>query len=700
MTFPARDALFDLTPSGELRPTSGPFAALPDARTPHGAGDAGEPLFPAAAPLAPQNGIEHQAMAATQPLPSQPGPAAQTPRGVTPAGMTILHDPRFRAAQQAMQFGAWPQVVEKLRGLRANLPADCPDAEMLDALLGEAALKADLMQQWTGKIKGRRLTVGQAWLLRRSLPFFLVLALFLSGVVFYQNLIAPSRQVVAMARANQSLVDEATGLLQAGNYEEAKAIYAGVLARDPGFLPARQGMEEARRQMNMAVTYDIARQVADAGNVPRALKLLAGIQRASPAFRDVDAQIVRLQGLMQVGQLFAAAEKSFAQHRWLEAVRGYEQVALAADYQPETLALHLNEAYLYAGQDLLARTPAEGAGPQEARAYLRKAQSAGVQPEVAATALDRLDNYFKGERAVKNGDLLDAVNLWRGVYDENPAFLGGALAEQLYRLYLTLGDTAAAGGSPDYARELYQLAAGLRVADTGEAQARLAGTPTATPTPEPTPIPQPAAYVAPVEPVAPPPTPEPTSTPAPSFQGWIAFRTNRNGAEEIFVMQPDGSNAQPAPETIRSQFNLLYEKEQWSPDGSRHVFVQSIEGRSDANIFMAAADGRGLISFTSFNEDEYDPVWSPDGQTIAFVSNHTYNDEIWVMAASGGDPRQLTWNEWEWDKHPTWSPDSRQLAFYSNRGGRRQVWVMGSDGSGQRNISNNPYEDWDPVWLK
>ncbi|MCC6168291.1 MAG: PD40 domain-containing protein [Caldilineaceae bacterium] len=678
MTFPARDALFDSTPGGELRPA------------PRGAGDGGEPLFPALAPPAPPNGVEY-------PVAAQPTRAV----GVAPAGMAFLHDPRFRAAQQAMQFGAWPQVVEKLRGLRADVPAGCPEGEMLDALLGEATLKAGLMLQWTGKIKGRRLTVGQAWLLRRSLPFFLVLALFLSGAIFYQNLIAPSRQVVAMARANQSLVDEATGLLQAGNYEEARAIYAGVLARDPGFLPARQGMEEARRQMNMAVTYDIARQVADAGNVPRALRLLTAIQRASPAFRDVDAQVVRLQGLMQVGRLFAAAEKSFAQHRWLEAVRGYEQVAApAADYQPETLALHLNEAYLYAGQELLTRAPAEGAGPPEARAYLRKAQSAGVQPEVAAAALDRLDSYFKGERAVKNGDLLDAVNLWRGLYDENPAFLGGALAEQLYRLYLTLGDTAAAGGSPDYARELYQLAAGLSVADPGEAQARLAGTPAATPTPEPTPIPQPAVYVAPVEPAVPPPTPEPTPTPAPSFQGWIAFRTNRNGAEEIFVMQPDGSNAQPAPETIRSRFNLLYEKEQWSPDGSRHIFVQSIEGRSDANIFMAAADGQGLISLTPFNEDEYDPVWSPDGQTIAFVSNHTYNDEIWVMAAGGGDPRQLTWNEWEWDKHPAWSPDSRQLAFYSNRGGRRQVWVMGSDGSGQRNISNNPYEDWDPVWLK
>ncbi len=297
-----------------------------------------------------------------------------------------------------------------------------------------------------------------------------------------------------------------------------------------------------------------------------------------------------------------------------------------------------------------------------------------------------------------------AINIWRGLYVDQPAFLGGYLAEQLYRAYLALA-AEVRDSDRDYARELYELAASMPVADSSEARTQLENWGAAVPTPQPTATPEPTvAFVAPVV-VAPvvetpvPATPEPTPTPSVSYQGWIAFRSTRSGSEEIYIMRADGSEQQLAPEEIRGQLDALYQSEQRAPDG-RLVYVQSAAGRSDANIFNTSSDGVTTAMLTDYKGDEYDPVWSSTGEWIAFVANHTGNDEIWIMRAEGSEQRQLTFNNWEWDKHPTWSPDGSQIAFFSNRSGQRQIWAMSNDGSNQRNLSNNSYDDWDPVWIK
>ena len=117
----------------------------------------------------------------------------------------------------------------------------------------------------------------------------------------------------------------------------------------------------------------------------------------------------------------------------------------------------------------------------------------------------------------------------------------------------------------DEAKSLYQLATALQVSDTSEAEAQLVELAEQEATPVPTPVPpKPVVYA---EPAPAPPTPTPVLTQA--YHGWIAFRTSRNGRDEIFVMRPDGIDQQPAPAEIASQFDTLYDNERWSPDHTR-----------------------------------------------------------------------------------------------------------------------------------
>jgi TolB protein len=96
---------------------------------------------------------------------------------------------------------------------------------------------------------------------------------------------------------------------------------------------------------------------------------------------------------------------------------------------------------------------------------------------------------------------------------------------------------------------------------------------------------------------------------------------------------------------------------------------------------------------------DYDPVWSPDDDHVAFVSQQEQNDEIHIYEFSINWDRRLTESP-QLDKHPTFSPDGTNIAFWSDRTGQRQIWVMDLNGENQRNISNNAHNDWKPVWWK
>ena len=79
------------------------------------------------------------------------------------------------------------------------------------------------------------------------------------------------------------------------------------------------------------------------------------------------------------------------------------------------------------------------------------------------------------------------------------------------------------------------------------------------------------------------------------------------------------------------------------------------------------------VTFTS--SVETDPTWSPDGGRIAFVSNQSGNEDIWVAPATGGSAINLTADDPAPDIDPSWSPDGNQIAFVS-QGENCGVYVM------------------------
>ena len=168
--------------------------------------------------------------------------------------------------------------------------------------------------------------------------------------------------------------------------------------------------------------------------------------------------------------------------------------------------------------------------------------------------------------------------------------------------------------------------------------------------------------------------------------GRIAFVSDRDGNNEIYVMNADGSGVRRLTD---NQANDLAPS--WSPDGQRITFV------SDREIYVMNANGSDVRRLTNDPAGDWGPDWSPDGQRITFVSDRDGNNEIYVMNADGSGVRRLTDDPAD-DLNPIWSPDGRRIAFVSDRDGNNEIYVMNADGSGVRRLTNDPLDDWWPDW--
>lgn len=100
-----------------------------------------------------------------------------------------------------------------------------------------------------------------------------------------------------------------------------------------------------------------------------------------------------------------------------------------------------------------------------------------------------------------------------------------------------------------------------------------------------------------------------------------------------------------------------------SPDGSK--ICLSYQG----NLWIVSSKGGDASRVTVADGYDSFPCWSPDGRWIAFNSTRGGSNQIYIMPANGGMPRQITYHSMG-AVLGDWSPDGKSLAFHANRDGR------------------------------
>ena len=137
-------------------------------------------------------------------------------------------------------------------------------------------------------------------------------------------------------------------------------------------------------------------------------------------------------------------------------------------------------------------------------------------------------------------------------------------------------------------------------------------------------------------------------------------------ATKLTINVPDdGINKRPRQTSVANRISFFG----LSPKGERAVF----SARGD--IFTVPIEKGGVRNLTrSSGAHDRFPAWSPDGRWIAYMSDQSGEDEVWLVAQDGSaQPQQLTTGGTMQRYPPVWSPDGKKIAFGDKNG---RVYVV------------------------
>lgn len=183
-----------------------------------------------------------------------------------------------------------------------------------------------------------------------------------------------------------------------------------------------------------------------------------------------------------------------------------------------------------------------------------------------------------------------------------------------------------------------------------------------------------------------------------AFERW-PLRDRDPGTSDIYTVGLDGSEAvplvtSPGWDTVAA----------WSPDGTRLAF--SSERNGDEEIYIVNADGSGERRLTELpGMDATRAAWSPDGTQISFVAHDGEQWDDWVVNADDSGLLKLTPSDRD-DGPAVWAPDGSLLAFTASEvtgnidnTGTYDVYTIRPDGTGERRITLGQVAmGWDLSW--
>jgi len=208
----------------------------------------------------------------------------------------------------------------------------------------------------------------------------------------------------------------------------------------------------------------------------------------------------------------------------------------------------------------------------------------------------------------------------------------------------------------------------------------------------------------------------------------LAWTTNREGNGQIYMTTSDtvtdvtsdsksklvdGGNISlgvyNGDKAVKLSFNGANDfSPAWSPNGKSIAFVSDRTG--DHDIYLLEVDTEELPTNLSekiewpderAGSNEYDPTWADDGDRVFFTSYGGRDEDIWRVGVDGKGLTNLTEKHQPGnDKYASPSPGREYILFQSDREGNHDIFLMSSDGASPVNLTRSPHvNETNPKWI-
>jgi len=173
---------------------------------------------------------------------------------------------------------------------------------------------------------------------------------------------------------------------------------------------------------------------------------------------------------------------------------------------------------------------------------------------------------------------------------------------------------------------------------------------------------------------------------------WLAYAGEAAGNRDLYLLSVGGRN----PINLTPDSPADDDQPVFSPDGERIAFRSSRDG---GGIFVMGRTGEAVRRVTRFG---FRPTWNPQGTELAFATenvdvnpqNFVSRSELWVVDVSSGELRQIPLQD---AVLPSWSPHGERIAF-TGRGIYVKVWTVPAAGGEPLAVTTGAAHDWSPVW--